>query len=170
MMLAGFWDRARALTAGASLTAAGVLGIAAVLSTSPAMAQSSSSCQADLERLAKNRLSAVSGLNALAKSGKGKLDPIAACPKLRSLAAVESEFVAYLAKNKDWCGIPENVSQTIEQSRDKTVKIAAQACGIAVQIKKQQLMAEKQAQQQANSGLGAFGPGPSVPKLPSGPL
>lgn len=169
IMQAGSLGRGRVAPASASWTASGLLAAVTLLCTTQVMAQSS--CQADMERLSKNRLAAVGGLNALAKAGKGKLDPIAACPKLRSLAAIEGEFAAYLVKNKDWCGIPDAVTEAIETSRSKTVKVAAQACNIAVQVKKQQLMAEKQAQQQASSGsLGAFGPEPTTPRLPSGPL
>jgi hypothetical protein len=60
-------------------------------------------------------------------------------------------------KNKDWCAIPDKIVESISASHEKSVKMAAQACSLAVQAKKAQ-------------ELQAAGNAPQAPKLPSGPL
>lgn len=98
--------------------------------------------------------------NDMAKSHAGKLDPIESCPKLKSLAAVENTFKAYMVKNKDWCNIPDEIITNVADSQGKTAALAVRVCKVAEQVKKQQ------AQQAAGGGLGA----PAAPKLPAGPL
>jgi hypothetical protein len=118
-------------------------------------------CQGDIGKLSQRRLAQIEQLNALAKASKGKLDPVAACPKFRSLVAVEREFEAYMVKNKEWCGIPEDVIANIKAGTARDAGVGKQACDLAVQVER----AKKQ--QQAGGGIG--GP-PPAQKLPSGPL
>jgi hypothetical protein len=75
---------------------------------------------------------------------------------LRKLAGMESELIAYMTKNKDWCAIPDNAIENASTGHAKTAQTAAQACNIAAQMKKAQ-------EQQANGGAGPA-------KLPAGPL
>ena len=145
----------------------GLLRIAAVslclalgAAMSPAVAQESGDCQADIGKLQQKREAQIASLNSLTKAGKGKLDPIAACPRLRSLAAIESQIVAYMQKNQNWCQIPDEVMENVKQGRDKTTGFAGQACKFAAMAKK--------AQQQAAQG--AAGGAPAAPRLPTGPL
>jgi len=79
-------------------------------------------------------------------------------PKLRALVAVERELVAYLTKNKEWCGVPDEAFQNISASSGKSTKVAEQACKVAAQMKKAQ-------EQQASGALNS----PQT-KLPAGPL
>jgi hypothetical protein len=114
-------------------------------------------CNQDIGALTKKRQGIIDQLNQLAKAnggGKKQLDPVASCPKLRSLVAVEHELLAYLTKNKDWCSVPDEALQNISASNSNSSKIANQACAAAAQMKKAQ-------QQQANV---------PQPKLPTGPL
>jgi hypothetical protein len=131
--------------------------------SSAAMAQASS-CQEDFQRLTQKRMGAIAALNNLGKSHKGKMDPIAACPMARRLAAVESEMMAYMNKNKDWCAIPDNVIQGFQQARSKTQNFAGQACSVAAKVKKMQ------EQQRAQAASGAGPGGMPVQKMPAGPL
>ncbi|HYP56834.1 MAG TPA: hypothetical protein VEQ35_00935 [Beijerinckia sp.] len=117
-------------------------------------------CATDIGNLNKKRQGVIEQLNALAtKGGKKQLDPVASCPKLRNLVAVEHELVAYLTKNKDWCSIPDDAIENIKATSGKSAAIANQACTIAAQMKKAQ-------QQQQAGGLNA----PQGQKLPTGPL
>ena len=141
----------------ALLSAAG-LTLALSLSA-PAFAQSS--CENDISKLQEKRMSTLASLNKLAEKGEGKLDPIAACPQLRSLASIEKDIQGYMEKNQSWCNIPDEALANIKDTQGKTVKVAAQACNIAAQIKKQQ-------QQQAQGGTPTFNT--PAPKLPGGPL
>ena len=141
----------------ALLSAAG-LTLALGLST-PAFAQSS--CESDITKLQEKRMGALASLNKLAEKGDGKLDPIAACPQLRSLASIEKDIQGYMEKNQAWCNIPDEALANIKDTQSKTSKIAAQACNIAAQIRKQQ-------QQQAQGGIPTFNA--PAPKLPGGPL
>ena len=155
----------------------GGVGIPGVLSPAPQAApqtapvpapqaeapSNASSCQADFGRLAQKRMESIGALNNLAKANKGKLDPIAACPKFRALIATEKELTAYVEKNKDWCNIPDQIADQIKEGASRDEKVGDQACKIAAQVKKQQQM------QAAGGGAGGLGGAP-VQKLPSGPL
>ena len=120
-------------------------------------------CQEDIGKIMKERLDLIAQLNKLntGKGGKGQLDPTAACPKLRTLAAVEGRLVSYLEKNKDWCNVPDQFLENAKTGRGKSVAFAGKACAVAAQV-------EKMKRQQAQGG-GAGAP-QQVQKLPSGPL
>ena len=115
-------------------------------------------CQEDITKMMKRRLEAVAAVNNAGKAAGGKLDPIAACPRLKSLAAIEGEANAYMQKNKDWCNLPGEFVDKMSASYSKTSGFAAKACSIAVQVKKMQQQQQAQQQQEA------------APKLPAGPL
>ena len=140
-----------------------VLSLAAsaflVLSAAPALAD----CQTDIQGYMKRRDGVIAQLKHLQKGGKKQLDPIAACPKFRSLASIMSETVAYFEKNKEWCQIPDNFVDGAKQQRAQFSKTAGQACGIAAKIEK---MKKQAAQQAAQGGIG----GQQVQQLPHGPL
>jgi hypothetical protein len=55
-------------------------------------------CNQDIGALTKKRQGIIDQLNQLSQGGKKQLDPIASCPKLRALVAVERELLAYLTK------------------------------------------------------------------------
>jgi hypothetical protein len=135
-----------------------VLAVTALLPFVGCGAAYASDCNQDIGALTKKRQGIIDQLNQLAQGGKKQLDPIASCPKLRALVAVEHELVTYLTKNKDWCAVPDEALQNISASTGKSVKVADQACKVAAQMKKAQ-------EQQAKGAL-------NVPqqKLPAGPL
>ncbi|MDB5570611.1 MAG: uncharacterized protein JWN93_1794 [Hyphomicrobiales bacterium] len=118
------------------------------------------SCNEDIGKFQAKRNVHIEQLNKLAKAAKGKLDPIASCPRLRSLVSVEREMLAYMEKNQAWCSIPDNVIEQVKGGGQKTGQIADQACKFAAQAKKMQ---QQQSQMQA---AGA----PPPPSLPRGPL
>ncbi len=124
--------------------------------TSTAIAQD---CNADVGVLMKKRMDLMEQLNANAKANKGKLDPVAGCLKLKALVVADRDILAYFSKNKEWCAIPDEASNSIQADVEKTTGVANQACMIAAQMKK--------AQEQAAAG-GGLGEKPQ--KLPNGPL
>ena len=115
-------------------------------------------CNQDIGALTQKRQGILDQLNKLAQGGKKQLDPVASCPKLRALVAVEHELLAYLTKNKDWCAVPDEAFQSISASTGKSGKVANQACTVAAKMKKAQ-------EQQASGALNV-----PQPKLPAGPL
>jgi len=115
-------------------------------------------CNQDIGALTKKRQDILDQLDKLAQGGKKQLEPVAACPKLRALVAVEHELLAYLTKNKDWCAVPDEAFQNISASTGKSGKVANQACTVAAKMKKAQ-------EQQASGALNV-----PQPKLPAGPL
>lgn len=117
------------------------------------------SCQEDFQKLTQKRMAGIEALNAIGKAGKGKMDPEAACPAARRLVAVETEMMNYLAKNKEWCNIPDNVVDGFKDARNKTQGFATQACAAAAKVKEMR-------DQAAAGGGGMMAP----PKLPAGPL
>lgn len=118
-------------------------------------------CNADIGVLMNKRMGEIDALNKISKAHGGKLDPVAACPRLRSLAAAEGELVAYMTKNKDWCSIPEDFGEKMSATRVKTTALAGKACGFAAKMKDMQAQAQKQAQSQS---------APQQVQLPTGPL
>ncbi|WP_026607532.1 hypothetical protein [Methylocapsa acidiphila] len=137
--------------------AAAVLG-AALIACLISGAAFAGDCNEDIANLTKKRQAIIDQLNQLSKGGKSQLDPIAACPKLRSLVSAERDLVSYLTKNKDWCAVPDQALENISASSSKTGGVANQACAAAAQMKK--------AQQQQATGAG----GAPAQKLPTGPL
>ena len=154
----------------ASRARSAFLSAFAVLALGTGEAAAQSSCQTDFEKLTATRNARIGAVNALQKKGKGKLDPIAACPRLNALVAAEQAMIAYMVKNQKWCSIPEEVIAQAREGSGKTRGVAGQACGIAAKVRKmqaQQLQAMKRARAaQAAGGGGA----PMKPALPAGPL
>lgn len=139
--------RARALIQPALVLAAFALG------ATGALAQS---CNEDVGAFQKKRNVHIETLNKMTKANKGKLDPLASCPQLRNLAAVEKEMAEYMQKNQSWCSIPDQIIEQVKTGSERTAQIAGQACKIAAQARKMQ-------QQQQTLA-------PPPPALPRGPL
>lgn len=139
--------------------AAAVLAAFAMVAA-PGEVLAQDSCQRDFSIIQKKRMAQIAALNKMAKRNKGKMDPRAACPRLRRLAKIEAELVGYMKKNKDWCQIPDNAIQGATKARARTVQLSGQACAVAAKIRRMQ----RQARQ--NAGPAA----PPRPKLPAGPL
>lgn len=120
-------------------------------------------CNADFSALMSKRMVEIDALNKISKAHGGKLDPVAACPRLRSLAAAEGVVVAYIEKNKDWCGLPDDIADKMSATRVKTEGFAAKACGFAAKVKQMQAQQQKQAQGQQQQQEQSI-------RLPTGPL
>lgn len=133
---------------------------AALLVAGVAPARAQSSCQDDFQRLSAQRLGQIQKLNAIGKAGKGKMDPVAACPVARALLGIETQMMNYMIKNKDWCSIPDNIVDQFKAARAKSQTFASQACSVAAKVK------QIQAQQRAQAGNPTLQP----QKLPAGPL
>ena len=116
-------------------------------------------CNADVAGLTAKRQVSIDKLNELAKSSKGKLDPVASCPVLRNLVKSEGDLLKYLEANKNWCNVPDEAVNNLKAADSKSQTFATQACNFAAQAKKQQ--------QQAASGANL---GVETQKLPAGPL
>ncbi|MCX8254451.1 hypothetical protein RHAL1_00009 [Beijerinckiaceae bacterium RH AL1] len=136
--------------AGAAVLAFGLLA---------AGAAKAGDCNADIGNLSQKRQVFIDKLNVLAKSSKGKLDPVASCPVLRSLVTSEGALIKYLDANKNWCNVPDETVANLKAADAKSQTFAAQACKIAA------MAAEQKKQATANPTLGA-----DAQKLPQGPL
>jgi hypothetical protein len=120
----------------------------------PVSAALAAECTDDIGNLTKKRQTIIDQLNRLAKgSPKGQLDPAVSCPKLRELAGAEEVLLVYLQKNKDWCMVPDEAISNLTMSHNRSNMVAARACAIAEQIKKNQEAGDAGGQ-----------------KLPTGPL
>lgn len=119
-------------------------------------------CNADFAALMSKRIVQIEALNKNSKSHGGKLDPVSACPQLRNLAAAEGQVVAYIEKNKEWCGLPDDIADKMTATHSKTEGFAAKACGFVAKMKQMQAEQQKQAQSQQQQE-------PAI-KLPTGPL
>ena len=118
-----------------------------------------SECDTSMMGFQTRRQAQLEQINNLVKAGKGKMDPVAACPKFRGLVAIESELKAWVLKNKDWCSIPDQFVDSLKVSFAKTPEYARKACAAAAMVKR-------------GGPMGQAGPIQSQPamKLPTGPL
>ena len=116
-------------------------------------------CNTDVGNLQQKRQAVIEKLNTLAKATKGKLDPVASCPVLRTLVKAEGDLLNYLTANKNWCAVPDEAIANLKAADIKSQSFAAQACNFAEQARKQ----AKQAASSASLGVEAQ-------KLPAGPL
>jgi hypothetical protein len=114
------------------------------------------SCNEDIGALQQKRNVQMEALNKMTKANDGKLDPVASCPRLRTLASIEREMLAYMQKNQAWCSIPEQIIEQVKAGSARTGQVAGQACKIAAQARQMQ---------QNPQGMG-----PAAPALPRGPL
>jgi hypothetical protein len=131
------------------------LALAGVIWAAPALAQS---CGEDLKKLGQRREAEMVTINGIIKAAKGKqIDPTVFCAKSSGLIAAENALIAYMEKNKDWCGVPDDVLAGLKANHVKSSAFAAKACKVAADLKK--------AKDQA-----ANGDGPQVQPLPAGPL
>jgi hypothetical protein len=142
---------------GLSPVAPGAAGAPPATFVAPPTAAPASSCETEMGQFQERRQTQIEALNKIVAAGKGKVDPVTSCPRLRSLVSVEGEMRAWMIKQKGWCNIPDEVIEGMKAGTAKTAQIAERACEAAAQMKRQQ---------QAPTGLGAA---PAM-KLPSGPL
>jgi hypothetical protein len=139
---------------------AGAASLALLMAAGSSGAAHAQSCQEDFQKLSQRRMAAVGVLNNIGKAGKGKMDPMTACPAARRLVGVEAEMLSYMTKNQEWCNIPDTVVESFKAARAKSQTFAAQACSVAAKMKKMQ----EQAAQAGGAG------GMPAQKLPAGPL
>ncbi len=134
-----------------------VTGLLAAMLVGPVTARAD--CNSDLGALAQKRTIVNAALEKNKKEHGGKIDPVQACPQLKALAAAQGAVASYMAKNKDWCSLPDDLVTKTAQAQAQISGFAVKACGMIAKIKEMQA---KQAQQQAAQ----------VPtlKLPTGPL
>ena len=87
---------------------AGLLaGVLAAALLAPATARAD--CNADMGALAAKRGVINAELEKNKKAHSGKIDPVTACPQLKALASAQRAMVSYMQKNKDWCGLPDDL-------------------------------------------------------------
>ena len=151
------------------MTRASLVGRLALLATGAATAtllasvaaQADSSCADDLGKMTQRRVALLNEINSMAgesRKAKKPMDPNVVCAKARGLGGAEDALIAYMTKNKDWCGIPDEVLNNLKESHAKTSEFGGKACVAAAKFKKLQEQQAAGGQQQA------------APALPSGPL
>jgi hypothetical protein len=139
-----------------------VAGGAMLAAAGPASAQV---CQQGA-KLIQERQAIVAQINKAGGKDK-KLDPRMACSAFGKLAANGEQSLKWLETNKDWCQIPDEVSDNLKQEHDKVKDIRGQACQAAAKFEQMQ----KQARQQQQQGGNPFGGGLTGEyKIPQGAL
>ena len=123
-------------------------------------------CNSDMGELAAKRTAINAVLDKNKKEHAGKIDPVAACPQLKALAAAQGAMVSYMAKNKDWCGLPDELVKQSSQAQVQISGFAVKACGMVAKIKQMQAQQATMAQQQQAAQAAQV---PQL-KLPAGPL
>jgi hypothetical protein len=137
------------------------LAIGAAAATCLLSATARADCADDLKKLTERRVVLLNEINAMAAESKRAKKPMEAsvvCVKARGLTGAEDALIAYMEKNKDWCGVPDEIVANLKASHVKTGEFGAKACVAAAKFKKMQ-------EQQA-----AGGGQPQAPVLPAGPL
>lgn len=104
-------------------------------------------CGDDLKRMSDRRNAELEKVNNLVRAAKGKpMDPNVFCAKSSGLIAAENVMIAYMEKNKDWCGVPDEALEGLKANHVKSVEFAHKACTVAAQMKKEQAQGAAQAQ------------------------
>ena len=134
-----------------------LFGLTAGSLTLTATSFAQQSCGDDLKRLSEKREAELNKVNGLVHAAKGKpIDPAVFCSQSAGLNTAENALIAYMEKNKDWCGVPDEVLAALKTNHVKSVAFSTKACSVAAQMKKRQ-------------EAGASG-APQAQPLPAGPL
>jgi hypothetical protein len=66
-------------------------------------------------------------------AGKRESKPTAqeACKLFTNFSAAENKLIKYAAENSVWCGIPQQVIDSMKSQQAKTIQVKAQACKAA---------------------------------------
>ncbi len=148
-----------------SLTLAALAGGVLALAATPAAAQI---CN-ESGKLVQERQSIIEQLNKAGGKDK-KLDPRMACGTFGKLVTNGEQSLKWLEANKDWCQIPDQVSENLKQEHTKVKEIRGQACQAAAKIAQMEKQARQQQQQQQQGG-NPFGGGLTGQyKVPQGAL
>jgi hypothetical protein len=124
-----------------------VFALAAGSATLTAASFAQQSCGEDLKHLSEKRAAELDRVNGMVRAAKGKpMDPAKFCSQSAGLNSAESALIAYMEKNKDWCGVPDEVLGSLKANHVKSVAFSAKACAVAAQFKKQQAAGAAQAQ------------------------
>jgi len=124
-----------------------VFGLAAGSVTLTSVSFAQQSCGEDLKRLSEKRAAELDRVNGLVRAAKGKpIDPAKFCGQSAGLNSTENALIAYMEKNKDWCGVPDQVIASLKANHVKSLAFSAKACAVAAQMKKQQAAGAPQAQ------------------------
>ena len=127
-----------------ALLACGLMAAAAIQAGA---AFADQSCGDDLKRLADKREAELTRVNNLVRAAKGKpMNPESFCAQSAGLNVAENALIAYMEKNKDWCGVPDAALAGLKANHIKSVAFSAKACAVAAQMKKQQAAGGAQAQ------------------------
>ncbi len=121
------------------------VGAGDVTLTSASLAQQS--CGEDLKRLSEKREVELTRVNNMVRAAKGKpINPAMFCSQSAGLNSAENALIAYMEKNKDWCGVPDEALASLKANHVKSVAFSAKACQVAAQMKKEQSAGAAQAQ------------------------
>ena len=64
------------------------------------------------------------------------VDPSVFCAKSSGLIAAENAMIAYMEKNKDWCGIPDETLADLKTNHVKSAAFSGKAYKVAAEMKK----------------------------------
>ncbi len=123
----------------------GLLLAGALAGPAPALAQSAD-CQSFATTL-QERQELIKKVNGLGK----KANPKDACALFTKLSTNGVGALKWLELNKDWCQVPERVSEGFKADHARVTNFKGQACKAATQVGEM----EKKARQQAQQGGGA---------------
>jgi hypothetical protein len=135
-----------------------VFGLMVGSATLSTMSFAQQSCGEDLKRLSEKRGAELEKINGMVRAAKGKpMNPALFCSQSSGLNSAENALIAYMEKNKDWCGVPDEALASLKENHLKSLAFSSKACSVAAQMKKQQ------AARAANDA-------PQAQPLPAGPL
>ncbi len=122
-------------------------GLTACTATLTGAAFAQQSCGEDLKRLSEKREVELTRVNNMVRAAKGKpINPAMFCSQSAGLNSAENALIAYMEKNKDWCGVPDEALASLKANHVKSVAFSAKACQVAAQMKKEQSAGAAQAQ------------------------
>lgn len=136
--------------------------LAAALAPGEAAAQAST-CQTDFQKVMEPRMKLIERINGYRTK---RPTPGQACSTLGELVAADGKLLGWLGENKEWCQIPDQLIEQLQEASGQASRSRGQACTAAKN--QASAVARARAQQRAAQG-GAPAAGSGV-RLPSGAL
>jgi hypothetical protein len=132
----------------------------AFLTTSMLAAQAlPASCQTEFGQLSTDRQKILDRINAF---NKKRPTATSACTTFNQLNAMDEKMLEWMASNKEWCQLGDEILQQFEAGKAQANSVRDQACTMAK--KEQEMLSRARAQQGSQGGASTPGSGVQLPK------
>lgn len=130
--------------------------LSAMMAANPALAITPS-CQEEMNKITTSRQSAIDRVNGFAKKRPSATQ---ACSAFGTLVSADKKLLDWMTSNKDWCQVPDQLIEQLQDAQQQAAKVRDQACTAA----------KKEAEMRRNAAPAAGPPPGGGVRLPQGAL